>query len=114
MRAQRPQELFDSTGKLIPELKELMPTGIRRMSANPHANGGVIRKALRMPDFRAYRQKVEQPGQVEAENTRPLGAFRRDVRKISIDRFRVVGRGDNGSNKQNDGHEVPKKLRMPG
>ena len=54
MRAQKPEELFDADGKLIPELKELAPTGIRRMSANPHANGGLLKKPLRLPDFRAY------------------------------------------------------------
>ena len=54
MRAQKPEELFDETGKLIPELKELAPTGMRRMSANPHANGGLLRKPLRLPDFREY------------------------------------------------------------
>src|SRR5690349_12095098 len=91
MRAQRPEELFDSNGKLVPELKELAPTGIRRMSANPHTNGGVIRKALRVPDFRGYGLKVEHPGQIEAENTRPLGALLRDVMKMNMDRFRVFG-----------------------
>src|SRR5262249_32635706 len=73
MRAQKPEELFDASGKLIPELKELAPTGARRMSANPHANGGLLKRDLRMPDFRGYGVKVEKPGQIEAENTRPLG-----------------------------------------
>src|SRR5579864_5076822 len=61
MRAQRPEELFDANGRLIPELKEMAPAGNRRMSANPHTNGGVLKKALRLPDFRAYGLKVEKP-----------------------------------------------------
>ena len=62
MRSYRPEELFDAAGRLIPELKALAPRGTRRMSANPHANGGVLRKPLRMPDFRRYAIKVEKPG----------------------------------------------------
>ena len=110
MRDQKPEELFDADGRLIPELKELAPTGNRRMSANPHANGGLIRKALRLPDFRSYRLKVEKPGQIEAENTRPLGAFLRDVMKSNIDRFRVFGPDENTSNKLQDIYEVSKKF----
>src|SRR3954467_1297269 len=110
MKAQKPEELFDAVGKLIPELKQLAPTGIRRMSANPHANGGLLRKALRLPDFRQYRMKVEKPAQVEAENTRPLGAFLRDVMKANMDRFRVFGPDENTSNKLQDIYEVSKKF----
>jgi len=110
MRAQKPEELFDVNGKLIPELKELLPTGTRRMSANPHANGGLLRKPLRLPDFRGYRLKVEKPGQIEAENTRPLGAFLRDIMKANMDRFRVFGPDENTSNKLQDIYEVSKKF----
>ena len=110
MRAQRPEELFDANGKLIPELKELAPTGVRRMSANPHANGGILRKSLRLPDFRSYSLKVDKPGQIEAENTRPLGAFLRDVMKANMDRFRVFGPDENTSNKLQDIYEVSKKF----
>jgi xylulose-5-phosphate/fructose-6-phosphate phosphoketolase len=110
MLAQRPEELFDANGKLIPELKELAPTGTRRMSANPHANGGVLRKPLRMPDFRHYAAKVEKPGQMEVENTRPLGAFLRDIMKLNIDRFRVFGPDENSSNRLQDVYEVSKKF----
>ena len=110
MRAQKPEELFDANGKLIPELKELAPTGTRRMGANPHANGGLLKKALRLPDFRAYRLKVDKPGQIEAENTRPLGAFLRDVMKANMDRFRVFGPDENTSNKLQDIYEVSKKF----
>jgi Phosphoketolase len=77
LRSYRPEELFDENGKLIPELKELAPTGQRRMSANPIANGGIVRKKLKMPDFRDYAVTVDKPGAVEAENTRPLGNFLR-------------------------------------
>jgi xylulose-5-phosphate/fructose-6-phosphate phosphoketolase len=110
MLAQKPNELFDANGKLIPELKELAPKGTRRMGANPHANGGLIRKPLRMPDFRAYRLTFDTPGQVEAENTRPLGAFLRDVMRANMDRFRVLGPDENTSNKLHDIYEVSKKF----
>jgi len=110
MHAQKPEELFDADGKLIRELKELAPTGIRRMGANPHANGGLIRKSLRLPDFRAYAAKVSKPGQIEAENTRPLGAFLRDVMKSNMDRFRVFGPDENTSNKLHDIYAVSKKF----
>ena len=79
LRSYRPQELFDERGRLIPELRALAPTGTRRMGANPHANGGLLRKTLRLPDFRQYAIQVEKPGQTAAENTRPLGRFLRDI-----------------------------------
>ena len=110
MREQKPEELFDKNGTLIPELKQLAPTGIRRMSANPHANGGILRKPLRLPDFRGYALKLDKPGQIEAENTRPLGAFLRDVMKSNMDRFRVFGPDENTSNKLQDIYEVSKKF----
>jgi xylulose-5-phosphate/fructose-6-phosphate phosphoketolase len=110
MRAQKPEELFDANGKLIPELKELAPAGIRRMGANPHANGGVLKRALRMPDFREYGLKVSKPGHIEAENTRPLGAFLRDVMKSNMTHFRVFGPDENTSNKLQDIYEVSKKF----
>jgi xylulose-5-phosphate/fructose-6-phosphate phosphoketolase len=110
MRAQKPEELFDANGKLIAELKALAPTGIRRMSANPHANGGLLRRALRLPDFREYALKFDKPAQIEAENVRPLGKFLRDVMKLNMDRFRVFGPDENTSNKLNDIYEVSKKF----
>ncbi|MGD8266136.1 MAG: phosphoketolase family protein, partial [Chromatiales bacterium] len=79
LRSYAPHELFDEKGKLVAELKELSPCGDRRMSANPHANGGLLRKSLRMPDFRNYAEKLEGPGKKEAENTRPLGRMLRDI-----------------------------------
>jgi xylulose-5-phosphate/fructose-6-phosphate phosphoketolase len=110
MRDQKPEELFDADGRLIPELRALAPIGNRRMSANHHANGGLIKKALRLPDFRAYKLDLEKPGTIEAENTRPLGKFLRDVMKMNLNRFRVFGPDENTSNKLQDIYEVSKKF----
>jgi xylulose-5-phosphate/fructose-6-phosphate phosphoketolase len=110
MRAQKPEELFDANGKLVAELKELAPTGVRRMSASPHANGGILKRSLRLPDFRAYAQEVGQPGTVEAENTPPLGAFLRDVMKANKSNFRVFGPDENTSNKLQAIYAASKKF----
>jgi xylulose-5-phosphate/fructose-6-phosphate phosphoketolase len=110
MRSCKPEELFDENGSLVSELKELTPTGNRRMGANPHANGGLLKKTLRLPDFRDYGIKFDKAGQVEAENTRPLGAFLRDVMKANMDTFRVFGPDENTSNKLDAVYEVSKKL----
>lgn len=110
LRSYRPDELFDDAGRLIPELRELAPGGNRRMSANPHANGGLLRKALRMPDFRDYAAKVEKPGQIQLENTRPLGRLLRDIMKLNMQNFRVFGPDENTSNKLDAIYEVSKKL----
>jgi xylulose-5-phosphate/fructose-6-phosphate phosphoketolase len=110
MRSYRPQELFDAAGRLKPELKALAPAGARRIGSNPHANGGHLKKALRMPDFRQYGVKVEKPGTTEAENCRPLGVFLRDVMKANMANFRVFGPDENTSNKLTAVYEVSKKL----
>jgi len=110
LRSYRPDELFDASGRLIPELRALAPKGTRRMSANPHANGGLLRKALRMPDFRDYAIQVERPAQAPAENTRPLGRFLRDVMRLNTENFRVFGPDENTSNKLDAIYEVSKKL----
>jgi xylulose-5-phosphate/fructose-6-phosphate phosphoketolase len=110
MRSQRPEELFDGHGRFVDEFRELAPTGTRRMSANPHANGGRLRKALRLPDFREYGIAVEKPGTIQAENTRPLGIFLRDVMKLNINNFRVFGPDENTSNKLDAIYEVSKKF----
>ena len=110
LRSYRPEELFDAGGRLMPELRELAPVGTRRMSANPHANGGLLRKALRLPDFRSYGIEVEAPGTAVAENTRPLGRFLRDVMRRNPDNFRVFGPDENTSNKLDAIYEVSKKL----
>jgi len=110
MRSMRPEELFDARGKFVTELRELAPTGHRRMSANLHANGGRLKKALRLPDFREYGIKLEKPGNLQAENTRPLGAFLRDVMKANMQNFRVFGPDENTSNKLDAVYQVSKKF----
>ena len=110
MRAQKPEPLFDEHGHLAPMFSELAPSGSRRMSANPHANGGRLKKALRLPDFREYGVKVEKPSQTKAENTRPLGAFLRDVMKLNMHNFRVFGPDETTSNKLNAIYAVSKKF----
>jgi len=110
LRSYKPDELFDKSGRLIPELRELAPKGARRMGANPHANGGVLRKTLRMPDFRDYSIEVKKPGTVTAENTRPLGKFLRDIMRQNMSNFRVFGPDENTSNKLDNIYEVSKKL----
>src|SRR5713101_7965968 len=110
MRSYRPDELFDDHGRLMPELKALAPKGARRMSANPHVNGGLLRKTLRMPDFRDYGIKVDKPGQATVENTRPLGRFLRDIMRQNMMNFRVFGPDETTSNKLDAIYEVSKKL----
>jgi len=110
MRSYQPEELFDEQGRLIEELRGLAPTGARRMSANSHANGGLLRKALRLPDFRNYAARVEEPGKISAENTRPLGQFLRDIMRQNPKNFRVFGPDENTSNRLDAIYEVSKKL----
>ena len=110
MRSMHPEELFDANGKFMPELRELAPTGNHRMSANPHANGGRLKKALRLPDFRQYGVTVEKPATMQAENTRPLGVFLRDVMKENMDNFRVFSPDENTSNKLDAIYQVSKKF----
>ncbi|MDP3583883.1 MAG: phosphoketolase family protein [Thiobacillus sp.] len=109
LRSYDPHALFDEAGRLRPELRALAPTGNRRMSANPHANGGLLRRPLRMPDFRAYAADVPGPGKETAENTRPLGKLLRDVMAQNMDNFRVFGPDENASNKLDNLYEVTKK-----
>jgi xylulose-5-phosphate/fructose-6-phosphate phosphoketolase len=101
MKSYKPEELFDADGKLVPELAELAPRGTRRMGANPHANGGLLLRDLRMPDFRAYAVSVPKPGTVFAEATRVMGLFVRDVMKLNMDsrNFRVFGPDETASNR---------------
>jgi len=110
MRSYRPEELFDANGSPVPEIRELAPAGTRRMGANPHANGGLLKKALRMPDFREYGIKVDKPGQIETENMKPVGNFLRDVMKMNMNNFRVFGPDENTSNKLDAVYQVSKKL----
>ncbi|MGZ3147267.1 phosphoketolase family protein [Lentzea chajnantorensis] len=99
MRGYRPDELFDRTGRLIPELQALAPRGTRRMSANPHANGGLLLRDLVMPDFRDHAVPVERPAAEAAEATKVLGAFLRDIIIRNPDRFRVMGPDETASNR---------------
>src|SRR6266702_706995 len=99
MRSYHPEKLFDSTGRLVPELQALAPEGSRRISANPHANGGLLRKALEMPDFRDYAVKVESPAATYVPTTEVLGVFLRDVMKRNMTNFRVFGPDETASNR---------------
>ena len=114
MKSYRPEELFDSNGRLVPELRELAPKGDRRMSANPHANGGLLLKNLRLPDFRKYAVEVKKPGSATAESTRVQGKYLRDVMKLNLDHqnFRVFSPDENNSNRWQDILEVTNRCWM--
>jgi len=99
MKSYRPQELFDKSSKLRSELAELAPQGQRRMSANSHANGGLLLKDLRLPDFRDYAVKIPKPGIVDGEATRVQGQFIRDVMKLNPANFRVFSPDETASNR---------------
>ncbi len=112
MKSYRPEELFDTDGKLIPELAELAPKGARRMGSNPHANGGLLLKDLVMPDFRNYAVSVTKPGVQSAESTKVLGTFLRDVMKLNeaSGNFRVFGPDETASNRLDALYEVTDKV----
>ncbi|MEO0885828.1 MAG: phosphoketolase family protein, partial [Cyanobacteria bacterium J06648_10] len=112
MRGYRPEELFDESGTLIPELKALAPVGDRRMSANPHANGGLLRKALKMPDFRDFAIQMDGHGTEEFENTKVLGFLMREIFRKNPDNFRLMGPDETASNRLQDVYEVTKKVWM--
>jgi xylulose-5-phosphate/fructose-6-phosphate phosphoketolase len=99
LRSYRAEELFDANGRLNPELAALAPSGARRMSANPHANGGALLHDLKLPDFRAYAVDVPKPGVEMAEATRVLGTYLRDVIKRNPDSFRIMGPDETASNR---------------
>jgi xylulose-5-phosphate/fructose-6-phosphate phosphoketolase len=99
MKSYRPQELFDRTGRFLPELADLAPTGERRMSANPHANGGLLLRDLHLPDFREYALNIQKPGVVKGEATRVQGEFIRDVVTSNPDNFRVFSPDETNSNR---------------
>jgi xylulose-5-phosphate/fructose-6-phosphate phosphoketolase len=99
MKSYKPEELFDANGTLLPELAELAPRGDRRMGANPHANGGLLLRNLRMPDFRNYAVEVTKPGTSLNEATRVAGTFLRDIIKENRENFRVVGPDETASNR---------------
>ncbi len=109
MRSYRPDELFDEKGRLMTELADLAPRGTRRMGANPHANGGLLLCDLAMPSFCDYAVAVPQPGTIEAESTRTLGAFLRDIMRLNADRFRVVCPDETTSNRLDALFEVTER-----
>ena len=108
MRSYKPEELFDERGRFRPELAELAPKGERRMGANPNANGGLLLRDLRMPDFRDYAVNVPAPGAVKSGDTAVLGRFLRDVIKLNEDQrnFRIFGPDETLSNRLNAVFEV--------
>ena len=109
MRSYRAEELFDPSGRLVPELARLAPAGERRMSANPHANGGILLRDLRLPDFRDYAVTISKPGADLGESTRILGDFLRDVIKDNPSNFRLFGPDETESNRLTDVYEVTNK-----
>lgn len=109
LKSYRPEELFDESGALLPELAEISPTGAKRMSANPITNGGLVLRDLQLPDFRDYAIEVGEPGSVTSEATRRLGTFFRDVMKLNPDNFRIFGPDETASNRLQDVYEVTGK-----
>jgi xylulose-5-phosphate/fructose-6-phosphate phosphoketolase len=114
MKSYRPEELFDAEGRLLPELAELAPKGERRMSDNPHANGGLLLRDLVMPDFCDYAVDVPRPGEATAESTRVMGKFLRDVMKLNLTskNFRLFSPDENNSNRWQDVLEVTSRCYM--
>ncbi len=111
LKSYKPEELFDSNGKLIPELAELAPKGQRRMGDNPHANGGILLRDLKMPNFQDYAVDVPLPGSVVAEATKVMGKFLRDVMKLNSQsrNFRIVGPDETQSNRLDAVFEVTER-----
>ena len=110
LRSYHPEELFDKRGALRPELRRLAPIGPRRMSANPHANGGQLLRELDLPDYRDYAVAVDHPGTKTQEATRVLGAYLRDVIARNPDRFRLMGPDETASNRLNAVFESTDKV----
>jgi len=114
MKSYKPEELFDENGTLLADIASLAPAGERRMSANPHANGGLLLRDLDLPDFRTYGVDVKKPGQVDAEATRLLGEFLRDVIRANAGaaNFRVMGPDETNSNRLNAVFEATNRVWM--
>ncbi|MBQ1187742.1 MAG: phosphoketolase family protein [Peptococcaceae bacterium] len=106
LKSYKPEELFTADGDLTPDLKAFAPAGNRRMAANPHANGGLLLRDLKLPDFRDYALKVDAPGAVEAQDMLELGAFVRDIVKLNPQTFRIFGPDETMSNRLNKVFEV--------
>jgi xylulose-5-phosphate/fructose-6-phosphate phosphoketolase len=112
LKRYHPEQLFTADGRLDPELARLAPAGARRMSANPVANGGLLRKALVLPDFHEYAVSVAQPGEASEENTRPLGRLLRDVLRANPDNFRFFCPDETASNRLDDIYQASGKAWM--
>lgn len=114
MQSYRPEELFDQKGRLLPKLAALAPKGQRRMGANPHANGGLLLRDLRMPNFKDYAVDVPRPGTIAAESTKIMGNFLRDVMKLNLEsrNFRVMGPDETASNRLSALFEVSDRVFM--
>jgi len=112
MRSYRPSELFDVDGRLLPEIAALAPAGSRRMGANPHANGGLLRRELSLADWRSFALDIDRPGGPAAEATRIMGAYLRDVMRLNEDNFRLMGPDETSSNKLDAVFEVTDRVWM--
>jgi xylulose-5-phosphate/fructose-6-phosphate phosphoketolase len=114
MRSYRPETLFDDDGRLMAELQDLAPRGERRMGANPHANGGLLKRELKLPDFRDYALDVQAPGGAMGEATRAMGQFLRDVVKLNADarNFRIMGPDETASNRLDAVFEATERVWM--
>lgn len=114
MQSYAPEELFDADGRLKPEIAALAPRGAKRMSANPHANGGQLLQDLKLPDYRNYAVEVKTPGATDAESTREMGRFLRDVMRLNLDsqNFRLFSPDENNSNRWQDVLEVTNRTWM--
>lgn len=110
LESYHPEELFDESGKLRSEFRSFAPQGNKRMGSNPHANGGLLRKSLRLPDFRQYGIDVKVPGAIEVSNTYPLGVLMRDIIKTNPDNFRLFGPDETASNQLHAVYEATKKV----
>jgi xylulose-5-phosphate/fructose-6-phosphate phosphoketolase len=110
LQSYHPAELFDEHGKLRSEFRAVAPQGTKRMGSNLHANGGLLRKSLRLPDFRQYGVEVSTPGQIEVSNTHPLGVFLRDIFQNNPHNFRLFGPDETASNQLQAVYEATKKV----
>jgi xylulose-5-phosphate/fructose-6-phosphate phosphoketolase len=110
LQSYRPAELFDNQGKLRGEFRAIAPQGSQRMGSNPHANGGLLRKTLHLPDFRQYAIDISTPGRVEISNTYPLGVFLRDIIQANPHDFRLFGPDETASNQLQAVYEATKKV----
>jgi xylulose-5-phosphate/fructose-6-phosphate phosphoketolase len=114
MRSYEPEKLFDAAGRLMPELQALAPRGERRMGANPHTNGGLLKRELRLPDYTSYAVDVARPGAAEAEATRELGKFLRDIVRLNAEarNFRIMGPDETTSNRLDAVFEATERVWM--